>query len=858
MQLINLLPHKFLLWWLIWAPKRILTVAKRFLILVNTSVAFTLNIRLIFTPIYGDYTIVGRCIGFVIRVGQIVLGLIFLVCLSAISLSLPLVWLALPYFINREFGTENLVIGAAILYVLWLVCHVDSPCMRATKANKMNYRRAMKPSVYKLLKNFEHDRTEGFKKIMEQRAIAILLRRAELLSTDFIEKIKEAPFAQVDNVGEKALNYAKIQETKYIELEQIFVAIVTSLPKIDITFSTYNQKPEYLEETAKWIIQSREAVNKLFIWQEDYEMLLVGGIGRGLIGHVTPHLDLVSTDFTKEVEKGRVKRIIGREEEIKKVADILDSDAKPNVLITGDPGSGKTSIVKGIAFKVIEGTEYRALQGKRIVSLEVGGMIEGAKTPGQLAENLNKIMDEVKSSKDIILFIDEIHNLVAGGGDDKAEISTVYSILEPHLAGSEVQCIGATSIPNYRKYIEPNGAFARLFNIVEIKEASEKDTLEILKERTRELSLRLDVEITYPALLKTVELSEKLIHERVLPDKAIEILGRTATKANTTTHMITGEDIAKEIAEMTHIPVASITQDEAQKLLNIDKEMQKMVVGQDKAVKQIAAALKRARTGIRNENKPIASFLFVGTTGVGKTQTAKALAKSYFGDAKNMIRLDMSEYQQLDSMSRLIGAPDGSTKGILTEHVRTRPFAMILLDEIEKAHSNILLMFLQVLDDARLTDSSGTVVDFTNTIIIATSNVGTRSIQKVFAEHGDFNQMRDAAMKDVRDKFAPEFLNRFTGIVVFNPLNVDSVRKITHLLLNDVAKAADEKGIKVSFRENLIDKLMEKGYNPEWGARPMARAIEDSVETYIATKMLSGEVQKGAELYLGEEVFQSE
>jgi ATP-dependent Clp protease ATP-binding subunit ClpA len=342
-----------------------------------------------------------------------------------------------------------------------------------------------------------------------------------------------------------------------------------------------------------------------------------------------------------------------------------------------------------------------------------------------------------------------------------------------------------------------------------------------------------------------------------LPDKAILILDRAAAEVEATTKVVTTKVVEKVIAEMTHIPVETVTEDEAKRLLKIEDEMKEMVVGQDYAIKQVGSALKRARAGIRNENKPIASFLFVGTTGVGKTQTAKALANCYFGDAKNMIRLDMSEYQQLDSIDRLIGSPDGTTKGVLTENVRSRPFALLLLDEIEKAHPNILLTFLQVLDEGRLTDSSGLVIDFTNTIIIATSNAGTRVIQQAFAEHKTEDETKELAMIEVRSKFAPEFLNRFNGIIVFNPLSKDDVLKIARLLLKGVQKNADERGVKLTFTEDLISKITDKGYNPEWGARPMSRVIEDTVESYVAERLLSGELKQGDEKEIGVEVFEN-
>lgn len=852
------LPQFFLLWWAYKQPKHILTVANRFVRLINNQISFTLNIRLIFTPLFGDYTIVGHVIGFFIRVFQIIFGLIFMLVLSIGCLMLPLAWYAIPYLIFKLEGLPYLFAAVVLTYLYWILINLNSPIFSVKKATKINAPLAMKPSVYSIIQNFSLDKRQTLSELLENKNIQKLLIKSELLSMEFAQKIKDAPLSQVTDLLNRAFEYATSQKTKYVEIEQVFLAILAGIPKIEILLATYGSKLAYVEETVKWIILDREASNKIYIWQEDYQMMLTGGIGRGMTGRVTPSLDSVSWDFTKEVQRGKIRSIVGRENEIKKIAEILSKAGKNNVLIVGPPGSGKTSIVKGIAYKVIDGTEHKSLENKRIVSLEISRLISGAKTAGQISERLNRVMDDVIGSGDIILFVDEIHNLVAGGGDTEAEVSTIYSSLEPYLASNQIQFIGATSIPNYRKYIEPNGAFARLFDVIEIDQATKEDTIEILKEKAEELSIKNKIEVTYPALLKIVELSDRLIHERVLPDKAIDILTRCSSKAASLNKLVSSEDVAQEISEITHVPVTAISQDEAQKLLTIEDNIKTMVIGQDEAVRQVSAALKRARAGIRNENRPIASFLFVGTTGVGKTQTAKALAKTYFGDAKNMIRLDMSEYQQLDSIERIIGAPNGSTKGILTEHVRTRPFALILLDEIEKAHANILLTFLQVLDDGRLTDSSGIVVDFTNTIIIATSNVGTRSIQQIFAESGGFDQMKETAMRDVRERFAPEFLNRFSGIIVFNPLTRDSVRKIAQLLLEDVRKNAEAKGIKLKFREEILDKLIEKGYNPEWGARPLARVIEDTIETYLATAILSQQLQQGSEVLIGNEIFQQQ
>lgn len=730
----------------------------------------------------------------------------------------------------------------------------------------------MRPSALRLYNQTDRQRNNYLDPLLKNPQILYLLVKAELLNEEvckkdgsstfckisgsFTQKILEAPSIDKSDLLAKAYDYAKKDGTRFIEIEHIFLAFLSGIPKVDTILSVFNSNLTTIEEISSWIVTEREELCKLHFWQEDYKLPVMGGIGKGMTGRVTPALDSVSEDLTKKAQKGLIRSIVGRETEVKKVAEMLSGTNK-NVLLIGEPGSGKTSIVRGIAHKVVGGIEYPALKFKRIVSIESGSLIAGTKTTGDIAQKVKNIMDEVDKSGDIILFVDEIHTLVAGAsGESGGEVSNIFSILEPHIR-SNIQFIGATNMENYRKYIEPNGSFARLFEIVEIPPASKEDTLQILKSKCKSFEKDYSITITYPALKKVIELSDKLIHERVFPDKALDILNRTASsKAHTNKYLIS-EDIASEISAVTHVPVTAMTENESQKLLNIENAMRKRVIGQEEAITQVGSALKRARVGIRNESKPIASFLFVGTTGVGKTETAKALAREYFGDEKAMIRLDMSEYQQVDSIDRLIGTPDGKNKGILTEAVRTKPFALILLDEIEKAYSNILMTFLQVLDDGRLTDSTGRVIDFTNTIIIATSNVGTRGIQDIARRNGTFEEMSESANKDVREKFAPEFLNRFNGVIVFRPLNTESMAKITLLLLEKVAKMAEGKGIKLEFKQELLDELIKRGYNPEWGARPMTRVIENSVENYIAVKILSNELKQGDTAQLGVEVFSS-
>lgn len=847
------LPQAFLAWWFIKAPKLIFTTGKRLLILVDSSLSFTLNLRLIFTPLFGDYTIIGRFIGLVVRLIEIVFGLIFTLILGIAILLLPVVWIILPAILYKFTGLL-IILEFTGFYLFWVWSNRDTPDVKIPNLKDNDFITTFRPKAKFLVAHLKSDPQKGIKFMLSEKEILYILVKTELMRDDFITKILETPSFDHDNLEKNAFDIAKEQKTRYVEIEHIYLAFLTSIPKIDIVLATFGTDLASVKKAVDWVVSDRESLAKIYIWQEDCDMLITGGIGKGMTGRVTPLLDSISEDFTRMAKTGRLKKIVDREKEIKQIADIL-TGSKKNVLITGDAGSGKSSIVRGIAYKIIAGTEYKGLTNKRIVSLDIGSLIAGSGSAGDIANRLTKVIEEIRGSGGIILFIDEIHNLVAGAGDKNAETSTIFSILEPWLISDSIQFIGATSIPNYRKYIEPNGAFARLFNLVEIKEASKEDTLEILKFNATKYEKKYGVLISYPSMQTIVQLSQKLIHERVLPDKAIDILNRTVTRVANSTKYVTTREVEKEISDMTHIPVETVSSDEAEKLLNIENEMKKSVIGQDHAIKQISSALKRARVGIRDESKPIASFLFVGTTGVGKTQTAKSLAKSYFGDSKAMIRIDMSEYQQLDSISRLIGAPDGSSKGVLTEQVRTKPFALILLDEIEKAHPNILLMFLQVLDDGRLTDSSGTTVDFTNSIIIATSNVGTRSIQDVFEKSGSFDEMSTAALKDVREKFAPEFLNRFTGIIVFNPLSMSDVEQITGLMLTEIQNIVRDKGIKVTFTDDLVKELMKRGYSPEWGARPLARIIEDSVESYLATKMLKNEVRQGDEILIGQEVF---
>lgn len=841
----------FATWYLIGFPRKLWRTTFRMIALLNNEVSFTLNLKLLFTPLYGDYTRIGRLIGFVIRILEIFFGLFMMLIMTVLAIILPIVWVFLPMILAYYTHILIMVPYLLLIFVLKVYFHRDVPSKRVSEVTDTEAEASYRPHIKSIYEQLVHDAalTSDF---LKHPAIDTLLMRLELNRPDFKEKVTSVPI-DLSKFEITALNYAKKHETRYIEHEHLFLAALSLIAKVDLLLATFDSSLDECDRAVDWVVSERELQSKKHVWQDDFVVPKMSGVGKGMTGHVTPFLDSVSRDFTKMAQHYQFRPVLGHKAIIKEVTELI-SGSTVNVLLVGPPGCGKTSVVQGIAESIVKGTDVNAIRFKRIVAIDTASLLAGTRFSGDIAEKIKKLMEESKSSKDIILFFDEIHNLVSGATTEEG--STIFSLLEPHLVDSKIQFIGATNQENFRKYIEPNGSFARLFQKIEVPATSDEETLLILEDVAREKEREYGVIVSFPALAEILKLSKKLIHDRVFPDKALDILERTIAQFRDKNKYITANNIKEEISVVTHIPVTTLSEDESKKLLSIETKLKERVIGQDHAITQLAKALQRARAGIRDESKPIASFLFVGTTGVGKTETAKALSAEYFGDEKAMIRLDMSEYQQPDSLSRLLGEPNGKTKGVLTEAVRTKPFALILLDEIEKAYSTILLAFLQVLDDGRLTDSSGTTVDFTNTIIIATSNVGTKDIQEIVAKGGTQDEMSDVALRAVREHYAPEFLNRFTGLIVYNPLTKEDVKKIADLMLNKVRKVAQEKNIKLSFTPELLDALVEKGFNKEWGARSMSRIIEENVESYLAVKLLEGKVKPGDEFIIGIEVFQ--
>ena len=574
-------------------------------------------------------------------------------------------------------------------------------------------------------------------------------------------------------------------------------------------------------------------------------------MNRAWTARVTPELDRFSYDMTDQARAGLTGHVVDRESELDNLMRILERTSKNNALLIGEEGVGKTTIVKELANRMINDRVFPSLRDKRLVALDIGALVSGARAGGDLELRIRQLLEDMGKSGNIILYIPNIHNMAAAGSGEGFDTSKVLS---PILSQGIFQVIGSTDYRNYHKYIEPRSDFANNFDQVKIEELDKEKTMEILAVHSKFIEAREGIIMTYGAIKTAAELSKRYITDRLLPGKAIDLLSETAVevKRRGAGGVLRDKDIMEVITEKTGIPLVDINANEAEKLLNLEEKLHNRVIGQHSAVTAISSAIRRVRVGMKREDKPIGTFLFLGPTGVGKTELAKALAEAYYGDENAMVRLDMSEYQTVSSVEKLIGSSTNLSEenlgGILTEAIKRKPFSLLLLDELEKANKNVLNLFLQVFDDGRLTDNFGRTVDFTNTIIIATSNAGSRIISKIVIKEKYSSNERILQMLEpyLLKSFAPEFLNRFTARIVFKSLSKQDVMAIARLQINNLAKRLDEaQGIKIEISLEALEKIANLGYSAEYGARFLQRTIQEKIENLIATKFLKGEIKRG-------------
>lgn len=720
---------------------------------------------------------------------------------------------------------------------------------------------------------------------------------SDLLLTPRTKHLLDVSFEEVKNFNHKYVNPEHILLSLLKEEDGVAYTILTQL-QADIK-SIKNDIYTFLEE-------------------KDDEVLIQDEEEEDIFDNM-PNLKKYSVNMTKIAKECGYDPVIGRDKETQRVLEILCRRAKNNPCLIGEPGVGKTAVVEGLAQKISSGNIPEILRDKQIFSLDLTNIIAGAKYRGEFEDRLKKIVEEVKGNKNIILFIDEIHTIIGAGGAEGAIDAS--NILKPSLARGDIQCIGATTIDEYRKYIEKDSALERRFQPVTIGEPTKEETLRILMGLRDKYEAHHRTKITDDAINASIEMADRYIVDRFMPDKAIDLIDEASAKVrietlvtptdlkdleeeiqviikekeeairiqefekaaslrdeekrlkkelnnrlgawnrnnSVNTLVVQAEDIAKVVSSWTNIPVERITEKESERLLKLEERLHKRVIGQEDAVTSIARAIRRARVGLQDPNRPIGSFIFLGPTGVGKSELCKALAEAVFGEENNMIRIDMSEYMEKHSVSRLIGAPPGyigyEEGGQLTEAVRRRPYSVILLDEIEKAHSDVFNILLQILEDGRLTDGKGKVVNFKNTIIIMTSNLGAHSINKQrnmgflnSDKKEDYDSMKGKILEDLKKSFKPEFLNRVDDTIVFHKLERNDMKNILDVMLNDMKYRLEKHDMKVVFKEDIKDYLLNKCKDNEYGARPFRRIITKEIEDRLSEEILRGNVIKGERL----------
>ena len=718
---------------------------------------------------------------------------------------------------------------------------------------------------------------------------------------------------RVKHVLELAVQVANRMNHNYVGTEHILLGLLSDGGGVAVgILRAMNIRTDDIVEAIRHILGS--STNGNHSGQE-------GANNNGDLGELTDF----GTDLNESAKQGKIDPVIGRDTEIQRVIQILSRRTKNNPVLIGEPGVGKTAIAEGLAQRIVNGNVPEILRNKRIISLSISSMLAGAKYRGEFEERLKKAIDEVQQHDDMIIFIDEIHTLVGAGATEGA--MDAANILKPALARGEFQVIGATTLDEYKKHIEKDAALERRFQPVQVGEPNEEDALEILRGLRDRYEAFHKAKITDEALKGAVTLSSRYITDRFLPDKAIDVVDEAASKvrmkvfsaapdvkaledrlnavkkekeAAVTSQdfekaaklrdeeqalvkeiddkktvakeesdqklIVTEEDIAAVVAQWTGIPVAKIAEEESETLLHLEDELHKCVIGQDDAVTAVAKAVRRARAGLKDPKRPIGSFLFLGPTGVGKTELARALASSLFGDESAMIRLDMSEYMEKHTVSRLVGAPPGyvgyEEGGQLTDAVRRKPYSVILLDEVEKAHADFFNILLQVLDDGRLTDSQGRTVDFRNTVIIMTSNLGAKALHKNSTELGflapkkaesysndskriDFKEAKKSVLDAVKRHFRPEFLNRIDEMIVFHPLTEEDLTKIVTILMSDVIKRLGERDLHLEITPEAMKLLVKEGSDFTMGARPLKRAIQRLIEDPVSDLILKGEAIAG-------------
>ncbi|MCL4366303.1 ATP-dependent Clp protease ATP-binding subunit [Patescibacteria group bacterium] len=828
------LPIKLLKFWYPGSINFFIQTWKNLMLFLEEDLAVTLMWKLLFTPLFHDSSFFGRILSIFFRLGRILIGLFAFFTASVMLFLLEVYWLALPLlavFDKPQLLSRILFLSGLGLFLINKFAHPHKKVWQIGKEG----------NIWQASKLKREDL--NFKKLLVNPEVVDFLSNLEIQANGF----SAFEITDIEGTARQAFEMAKACGSPYLGPRHFFVAAFLDIPDIDKLLLKFELNIDDVKDALLYLEKKNQTWRMVHIWDDDFTVHHLKGVNRGWLGIPTPTLDLVGEDLTKSAASQGFADLVRENGVLKDIINILSQTSGRNVILVGPPGSGKTATLRYLAKQIVAGDAPQALATKRIVLLDLTKLLSGMKTQGDLAERVKTVFEEVGFSQNVIIAIEEIHELGMGEAGNSLNL---YSLMQPYLESDAFQFIGTTEIENYSRILEKNGSFARIFRKIEMSPATERDTLDILESRSIEAERKNKIKVTFIAIKAAVALSGKLIHDRVLPDSAISVLKEALTQS--VNKWVTKDVIRRVISARVKVPLMEVGSVDKNRLLNLEEEIHMRLIDQEPAVKAVADTLRRSATGLREEARPIGSFLFVGPTGVGKTELAKILSEIYFKGAGAYIRFDMSEYQNQESVYRLIGGSD--QQGQLTEAVKQRPYALLLLDEFEKADPKILTLFLQVLEDGRLTDSSGRTVDFTNTIIIATSNAGSLTIAQGLQAGKSFGQIDKEVNDELLKVFKPELVNRFDEVVLFKPLSSEDLQKIVKIKLVALQKQMKEKGYLVEFNESLVGEFAKRGFDPVLGARPMRRLLQDTLEAKLSKLILQNQLSKGQPFQAGMEL----
>ncbi len=803
--------------------------------LLEEDLAVGLMFKLLFVPLFHDSSFVGKGLSFCFRSIRIFMGLIAFALISLLLFLLALLWFAAPLgILIAFFFFKQLVLVFGVLLLVGVSLFIQH--LLANQPKKVWYIK----SLDQIWEATRLKKTKiSFDSLTSTLEVQNLLKSLETSAEHF--SVLKPQFS--DQVLEMALKLAQQNQATEITADYFWLGFLKETPDLENFLLSLNLAWVDFEQAILLQEFKRNHWRKVMIWDEDFSVKHLRGVNRGWLGSPTPNLDKYGEDLTKIAAKQAVVDFTGREAVISNVVRILSQDHDRNVLLVGSPGVGKTTLVNYLAKLIIAGDAPESLATKRLVKLDTTKLLSSLSSEGDLASRLKDIFEEIGFAQNVILFIDEIHTLGIG---EAGQSMNLYSLMQPYLESDKFQFLASTEPQNYAQVIEKNGTFARIFHKVEIPIATPEETQQVLFKKAVDLASQKRIMVSFLAIKKILELSTRLIHDRVLPDSALTILNECEPLARN--GLISSETVKEVVGRNIKVPILEV--DAAQKLvlLNLENIIHQKMIDQEEAVRAVADTLRRASTSLREQNRPIGSFLFVGPTGVGKTELAKVLSEVYFKNQDAFEHFDMSEFQTDQAVDRLLGT--ASTLGELTELIKNKPYCLLLLDEFEKANPRILTLFLQVLEEGRLTDFSGREIDFSNTIIIATSNAASLQIAQGLQSGHTVEQITPNVKDELLKILKVELVNRFDRVVIFKPLSEVDLEKIVQIKLTILQQQLKAQGYLVEFSSEIVAEIVKKGFDPVLGARPMRRLIQDSLEANLSKLILEGKLQKGVKLKL--------